>query len=52
MPVQKCQANNKPGYKWGQQGKCYTYTKGSKSSEAAALAKAAKQGRAVEANKG
>jgi hypothetical protein len=25
MPVQSCEENNKPGYKWGQQGKCYTY---------------------------
>lgn len=51
MPVQTCQQKGKPGYKWGQQGKCYTYTKGNRTSEANALAKASLQGRAVEANK-
>lgn len=25
MPVRQCQINNKPGFKWGQQGKCYEY---------------------------
>jgi hypothetical protein len=25
MPVRECQENDKPGYKWGEQGKCYTY---------------------------
>jgi len=49
MPVQTCQLDNKPGYKWGAQGKCYTYTKGNRASEADALAKAQLQGRAVEA---
>jgi soluble P-type ATPase len=24
MPVRECQINNMPGYKWGQEGKCYT----------------------------
>jgi hypothetical protein len=51
MPIQTCQFEGKPGYKWGDSGKCYTYTKGSKSSEANALAKAQVQGRAVEASK-
>ena len=26
MPVKECQSENKPGLKWGDQGKCYTYT--------------------------
>jgi len=51
MPIRECELKSKPGYKWGKQGKCYTYTKGNKTSEAIALAKAIKQGRAVEANK-
>lgn len=25
MPVKNCEDNNKPGYKWGDSGKCYTY---------------------------
>jgi len=51
MPVQTCQSEGKPGYKWGTQGKCYTYTPGNKASEANAMAKANLQGRAVEASK-
>ena len=26
MPVKECQENGKPGYKYGDSGKCYTYT--------------------------
>ena len=26
MPIQDCNLNELPGYKWGQDGKCYTYT--------------------------
>jgi hypothetical protein len=26
MPVQPCQENNNPGFQYGDQGKCYTYT--------------------------
>jgi hypothetical protein len=26
MPVKECQSNGKPGLKYGDQGKCYTYT--------------------------
>ena len=51
MPVQKCQSNGKPGYKWGTKGTCYTYTKGNTESLNAAKNKAARQGRAVEASK-
>lgn len=49
MPVRDCQEDGKPGYRWGSQGKCYTYTRGSKSSEANALAKAHAQGQAAHA---
>jgi hypothetical protein len=24
MPIKQCQLNGKPGYKWGDGGKCYT----------------------------
>ena len=23
MPIQKCTSDGKPGYKWGEEGKCY-----------------------------
>jgi hypothetical protein len=26
MPLKNCEENRKPGYKWGDEGKCYTYT--------------------------
>jgi len=52
MPVQACQEDGKPGFKWGQQGKCYTYTPGNTRSKAAARLKAEAQGRAVKAQQG
>ena len=42
MPVKRCTSRGKPGYKWGDKGKCYTGP--------GARAKAAKQGRAIKAN--
>jgi hypothetical protein len=51
MPVHKCQDGGKPGYKWGKEGKCYTYTPKSESSRKAAKKKALKQGMAVEGDK-
>ena len=42
MPVKPCRKNGKPGYKWGDRGKCYT-GRGAK-------ARASKQGRAAYAN--
>lgn len=50
MPVQACKSNGKPGFKWGKQGRCYTYTAGNTQSRNQAKAKAAKQGRAIKAN--
>ena len=26
MPIKECQDNGKPGLKWGDRGKCYTYS--------------------------
>jgi hypothetical protein len=51
MPVEKCQAGGKPGYRWGKEGKCYTYTPGNERSQKNARVKAAVQGRAIEAGK-
>lgn len=43
MPVQRCQKDGKDGWKWGEQGTCYTGANGK--------AQAEKQGRAIEASK-
>ena len=52
MPVQVCQADGKPGYRWGERGKCYTYTPGNRRRKAAARLKAEMQGKAVAARGG
>jgi hypothetical protein len=51
MPVKACRLNNKPGYKWGDAGKCYTYTAGNETARKKAYEKAAAQGRAIKAKK-
>lgn len=47
MPVKHCQDNNKPGWKWGDEGKCYTYTPNSEVSSNNAKKKAIIQGIAI-----
>lgn len=47
MPVNNCSDNGKPGYKWGDEGKCYTYNSSSESSKASAKKKAIAQGLAI-----
>jgi hypothetical protein len=49
MPVQRCRRDGKPGYRWGDEGKCYIYTPGNESSRKQAKQKAAEQGRAIKA---
>jgi len=49
MPVQECQQDGKPGYRWGEQGKCYTYRPGNKEAQIAARVKAEMQGAAIKA---
>lgn len=44
MPLKKCSSGGKPGFKWGDTGKCYTYTAGDDASRKAAKVKAIKQG--------
>lgn len=48
MPVQRCQSDGKPGYKWGASGHCYTYTAGNKESREEARHKAEQQGAAIQ----
>ena len=50
MPIQHCQEDGKPGYRWGEAGKCYTYTPGNTRSQAEARLKAEAQARAIEAS--
>lgn len=47
MPVNNCSDNGKPGYKWGDGGKCYTYNPSSESSKVSAKKKALAQGIAI-----
>jgi len=51
MPIEACTLDGKPGFRWGKEGKCYTYTPGDEASREAARAKAERQGRAIEASK-
>ena len=51
MPVKDCRDGGKPGYRWGDSGKCYTYTQGNEQSRKRARDKAIKQGRAIQVNK-
>jgi hypothetical protein len=47
MPVQSCSDNGKPGYKWGEQGACYTYPQGNLVQQKKAKKKAFYQGLAI-----
>lgn len=44
MPIKRCESDGKPGWKWGDMGKCYTYDPDSLSESKAARKKALKQG--------
>ena len=50
MPVQSCSDKGNPGYKWGEQGSCYTYTAGDEKSMNEAKSKAQLQGLAARLN--
>jgi hypothetical protein len=50
MPISSCSDGDKPGYKWGDGGKCYLYTAGDQKSMEAAKMKAQMQGVAARAN--
>lgn len=47
MPVNPCSENGKPGFKWGDSGKCYLYTSNDESSKKSARRKAIAQGLAI-----
>jgi hypothetical protein len=48
MPIMKCEEDGKPGFKWGETGKCYIYT--DDDSKRNALYKAKQQGEAIKIN--
>lgn len=50
LPIERCEEDGKPGFRWGQEGKCYTYEPGNARSRAEARLKAELQGRAIEAS--
>jgi hypothetical protein len=52
MPVMPCTDEGKPGFKWGERGKCYTYTPGNIASKTRARLKVEMQGRAIKAQEG
>ena len=47
MPLKRCETDDKPGWKWGDAGKCYPYTAGDESSETRAKKKALAQAAAM-----
>jgi hypothetical protein len=47
MPVKQCQDNGNPGFKWGDMGKCYTYSPDNEGSKRNARKKALTQGLAI-----
>jgi hypothetical protein len=47
MPIRQCRIDNKPGYKWGQQGTCYDYNPQDEQSKYQAKRSAINQGIAI-----
>jgi hypothetical protein len=48
MPLEQCTTDNgRPGWRWGESGKCYPYTKGNTKSEMYAKQQALMQARAI-----
>jgi hypothetical protein len=47
MPIKSCESDKKPGFKWGDQGKCYTYEPKNEGSLRNARKKATSQGIAI-----
>lgn len=47
MPLTRCQENDTPGWKWGEEGKCYTYGPGTDRSEEEARENALAQAAAM-----
>jgi hypothetical protein len=52
MPVMRCISEGRPGFRWGSEGKCYTYAPSDPASRERARRQAERQGQAVEASQG
>lgn len=52
MPVMECREDNKPGYRYGQSGKCYVYTPGNEEERKEAKRKAYIQAAAITSRTG
>lgn len=44
MPIEVCEIDGRPGFRWGQSGKCYIYTAHDEDSRMVAYSQAARQG--------
>jgi len=51
MPLTTCRKDGNPGYKWGEDGHCYSYEPSSPEARERAIAHAKKQGQAIESHK-
>jgi hypothetical protein len=49
MPVERCEIDGRPGYRWGKEGTCYVYKDGDEPGKTRAYNQAARQGRAIKA---
>lgn len=47
MPIKECRLEGEPGFKWGDEGKCYTYSPNNEGSKRNAKKKATAQGIAI-----
>lgn len=50
MPERRCHQGGKPGYQYGEEGKCYTYEPGDEVGRKRAKKKAILQGAAIKAS--
>lgn len=51
MPVQPCREDGRPGYKWGKEGRCYTYVVNKPGAKERAKEKAIKQGLVIKSKR-
>lgn len=47
LPIKECRLEGEPGFKWGDEGKCYTYSPYNEGSKRNAKKKATAQGIAI-----
>jgi hypothetical protein len=50
MPIRECQEGGRPGFRWGNASKCWTYDPNSDASRERARRECLEQGRAIEAS--